>query len=87
MATKAALQMAKDNGEKLYNGPGYHDYISLDGFEDYIIQDGDYIIVTKDLMDLKGASSKEKVKRKSNDPFGEKGSLLFELSESKDWPS
>jgi len=87
IATKAALQMVKDNGEKLYNGPGYHDYISLDGFEDYIIQDGDYIIVTKDLIDLKGASGKEKVKRKDNDPFGEKGSLLFELSESKDWPS
>lgn len=83
LTTKVALQMARDNGEKLYNGEGYHDMIEgLDKIPG-VVQDGDYIEVTRDLVPLKALAAKERRLRKAVDPYEETYSMLVEMAESK----
>jgi GNAT superfamily N-acetyltransferase len=82
MTTQVALQMAKDNGEKLYDGEGYHDLIEVEGIPG-IVREGDYIEVTKDLIPVKAMAQKEKRLRKAVDPYDEKYHLLLEMAESK----
>ena len=83
LTTRVALQMAKDNGEKLYNGDGYHDMVEgLDRLPGVTI-DGDYIVVTQDLYPVRAKAQQEKRLRKATDPYDEKFHLLLEQAESK----
>lgn len=80
--TRVALQMAKDNGEDLYDGEGYHDMLELDGIPG-IVKEGDYIKITQNLAPLKALAQKERMVRKPVDPYEEKKDLLLELADSK----
>lgn len=80
--TEIALQMARDNGETLYIGPGYGDIMELEGI-DHIEQDGNYISLTRDLLPLKALAAKERRARRSNDPYDEIQAALLEMAESK----
>jgi len=81
--TKVALQMARDNGEKLYDGGGYNDM--LEDVEKYpgVEREGDLIVVTRDLVPLRSMAAKEKRLRKAVDPYDEKLYSLQELANSK----
>jgi GNAT superfamily N-acetyltransferase len=82
LTMRVALQMAKDNGEDLYDGEGYHDMMEIDHIPG-IIREGDMIKVTQNLLPLKMLAGKEKRLRKPVDPYGEKLDLLLEMSDSK----
>ena len=82
MTTRVALQMAKDNGEKLYVGEGYHDMLETDGIPG-VVQEGNYLEVTQNLIPLKALAQKEKRLRKAVDPYEEKYNLLLEMAEAK----
>lgn len=82
LTTYAALQMARDSGDKLYNGEGYSDLLELGGL-DNIAQEGDYIWLTKDMIPLKQMGKLEKLMRKKNDPYGETTTLLLEGADAK----
>lgn len=82
--TEIALQMVKDNGDRLFNDPGS----GADLLEDVeqipgVVQDGDYLEVTRDLLPLKMLSSVERRTRKPLDPYGEKYNQLLEMAEGK----
>lgn len=82
MVTRVGLQMARDNGEDLYDGEGYHDMLETDGIPG-VVRQGDRIKVTRDLVPVKAAAQKERRLRKAADTYGEKLSLLLEMAESK----
>ena len=82
LVTKVALQIARDNGEDLYDGEGYHDMLETDGIPG-VVRQGDTLRVTRDILPVKAAAQKEKRLRKAVDPYGEKLSLLLEMAESK----
>jgi len=83
LTTKIALQMARDNGEKLYDGGGYNDL--LEDIEKYpgVEREGNLIVVTRDLVPLRAMAAKEKQQRKAVDPYDEKFYSLQELANSK----
>lgn len=82
MTTRVALQMARDNGEELYDGEEYHDLLEIDGI-DGVVRKGDYLRVTKDLLPVKAMAKREARLRKDGDPFDEKYHALLEIAESK----
>lgn len=82
MATYIGLQMARDNGEKLYNGQGYSDTLELQGLSN-IAQEGDYVWLTKDMYNLKALGKHEKMLRKLNDPYEQTTNLLLEMADAK----
>jgi hypothetical protein len=82
LVTKVALQIARDNGEDLYDGEGYHDMLETEGIPG-VVRQGDTLRVTRDLVPVKAAAQKEKRLRKAVDPYGEKHALLLEMAESK----
>lgn len=84
LTTAIALQMAKDEGSDLYVGQGYSDYIEAD-LVPAAVQEGDYLTLTRDLLNLKQLSRQEARIRKSLDAYGEQYALLLEAAESKDW--
>jgi len=82
--TAIAMQLARDAGEPLYVGRGYGDLIEkkyLKGLPVEVI--GNKISLNEDVIDLGSLSSKEKMKRESENSFGQRLSLLIEKSESK----
>jgi GNAT superfamily N-acetyltransferase len=82
ITTRVALQMARDAGNDIYDGEGYHDMLEIDQIPG-VIREGDYIKVTRDLLPLKAMVLKEKRTRKAVDPLDEKHNLLIEMAESK----
>ena len=82
MATRVALQMARDNGEDLYDGEGYHDMLETEGIPG-VVRQRDTLKVTQDLVPLKSLAQKERRARKAGDPYDEKYHLLLEMAESK----
>lgn len=82
LTTKVALQMARDNGERLYDGEGYHDLLELAGIPG-VVRDGDYLEVTRDLLPLSTMAQKEKRLRRARDPYRETETLLLEMADAK----
>jgi len=82
LTTRVGLQMARDNGENLYDGEGYHDLVEFEGIPG-VVKEGDYIKVTQNLVQVKVLAAKERRVRKAVDPYGEKESLLLEMADSK----
>ena len=82
LTTEVALQIAKDNNEKLYDGEGYHDMMEVDGIPG-VEREGDYIVVTRNLLPVRAMAQKEKRLRRAKDPYDEKSALLLEMAESK----
>lgn len=82
LTTRVALQMARDTGEKLYDGEGYHDMIEVENIPG-VEREGDYITVTKDLLPLRTLAQIEKRTRKAVDPHDELKDTLIEMAESK----
>ena len=85
LVTHVALQMARDNGDTIYDGAsdGISDLIegvdSIPGVE----RDGDYLTVTRDLVPLKALAQVERLTRKRVDPYQEKYHQLLEMAEGK----
>lgn len=82
LTTMAALQLAKELDEPLYNGEGYHDLLDLTGISGFK-RKRNYIHVEKDYMDLRGLARKEKRMRTRVDPYNGKTYLLQEMAEAK----
>ena len=82
LTTRVALQMARDNGEDLYDGEGYHDLLEVDGLPG-VVREGKYIKVTQDLLPLRSMAQKESRLRKAVDPYSEKYNSLLEMAEAK----
>ncbi len=83
LATKIILQMARDNGERLYDGEGYHDLLENVDAIPGVDRDGDYLEVTRDLVPLKQWSRIEKATRGKADPYQEIYNSLVEQAETK----
>lgn len=85
LVTSVALQMAKDNGDTLYDGAA--DGISdlIEGIDNIpgVERDGDYLTVTRDLLPLKTLAQVERLTRKKVDPYQEKYHQLLEMAEGK----
>ena len=85
LVTSVALQMAKDNGDTLYDGAAdgisdlLEDVESIPGVE----RDGDYLTVTRNLLPLKTLAQVERLTRKKVDPYQEKYHQLLEMAEGK----
>jgi hypothetical protein len=84
MATWTALQMARDEGEKTYDGEGYSDVLELEGV-DHVVREGDYVWLDRNVLPLKSLSQKERRLRKKVDRYGEIENLLLEGAEYKKW--
>ena len=84
LATRVALQMAKNNGDQLYDGGGYNDMLEYVDNIPGIKREGNYITVTHDPLPLlRQLSIKEKRIRKAVDPFDEKYYSLQEIANYK----
>ena len=81
LATSIALQMARNNQEKIYIGQGYGDVLELKGVD--VEQDGDYVYLTKDILDLVPLMNYEKRVRRNHDRYDEKYNRLLEMAHSK----
>lgn len=82
LVTSVALQMARDNGDKLYIGGKPSDTVEWEDIPD-VRQRGDYLTLTKDVFPLKDAAKLERILRKRTDPHGEMEYLLREGAEAK----
>lgn len=83
MATYVALQMARNNNEPVYVGPGYADMLELDGIS-HIMVDGNYVRLTQDVLDLGALRRHETaVRRRTDDKYEQKFTLLMEMAHSK----
>lgn len=82
LVTSVAMQMARDEGERVYVGEGYGDIIELEGIPG-VEREGDYAFLTRDVLPLRAMAAKERVARRKVDPHGEIGTLLLEMAESK----
>jgi hypothetical protein len=77
-----ALQMAKDEGEKLYVGSGYGDTLELEGTP-HVEQKDDYAWLTQDAIPIKSLAKLESKIRSVGDPYGERENMLLEIAETK----
>lgn len=82
LVTSVALQMARDNGDKLYIGGKPSDTVEWEDIPD-VRQRGDYLTLTKDVFPLKDAAKLERILRKRTDPQGEMEYHLREGAEAK----
>ena len=82
LVTTIALQMARDEGEPIYVGPGYGDMLEYEKIPD-TQQEGDYVSLTKDALPLRSLGSKEQTIRRKTDRYGQRLSTLLEMAESK----
>ena len=83
LTTQAILQLARDNGHRLYDGEGYHDI--LEGIESIpaVEREGDYLVVTRDLIPLRSAAALERRMRKVADRYGELEAAIQERADAK----
>ncbi len=82
LATSIALQMAKNDGERIYTGDAGADILEIEGISN-VVQDGDYVSLSKDILNLNQLKAQEKRARKPYDPHGEIQTLLLEQADSK----
>jgi len=82
IATYIALQMAKNNKEKIYIGEGYGDLLELDGIQ-HLKKSGDYVRLTKDVVDLPLLRQQEILVRRKHDSYDEKYNRLLEMAHAK----
>lgn len=85
LVTSVALQMAKDNGDTIYDGSADGVSDLLEGVDNYpgVVRDGDYLKVTQNLLPLKSLAQVERLTRKKVDPYQEKYNQLLEMAEGK----
>lgn len=83
LTTRVALQLAKNSGEDLYDGEGYHDMIEINNIPG-VVKEGDYIKINQDVLpSLKEMSDKERMLRRSKDKYNEILYSLVEMAENK----
>lgn len=82
LTTYVALQIARNNKEKIYIGPGYGDMLELEDLQ-HVQIDGDYVCLTKDILDLDLIRKLELVIREQKDQYNEKHIRLLEMAHSK----
>lgn len=81
-ATYIALQMARHNGEDIYVGEGYGDFLETDGLA-HVQVDGDYVSLLKDVLPIKKLGLEEKRFRKKHDSYDEVYHSLVEMADTK----
>ncbi len=83
LTTRAILQLARNNREPLYDGEGYHDL--LEGIEALpgVTRDGDYLIVTQDLLPLQPLATLERQARRKVDPYHGLEAMIMERADAK----
>ena len=82
LVTSIALQMARDNGDKVYIGDKPSDVVEWEGVP-HVRKRGDYLTLTQDVFPVKDAARLERILRKRIDPHGEMEYLLLEGAEAK----
>lgn len=83
LATYLALQIARNNQEKVYIGEGYGDMLELENLSHLQI-DGDYVTLTQDVLDLNRIRSQEYyVRRRYDNTYHEKRDRLIEMAHAK----
>jgi len=82
LATKVAMQMARDNKEAVWVGEGYGDLLELEGLAHIEVKDG-LARLTRDVLPLRRLAQKERQVRKPRDPYQELAGHLLEAAESK----
>ena len=82
LVTSVALQLARDNGDKVYIAAKPSDVVEWEGVP-HVRKRGDYLTLTKDVFPLKDAAKLERLLRKRTDPHGEMEYLLLEGAEAK----
>lgn len=83
-ATEVALQMARNEGFPIYIGTEYGaDMLEIDRVDVPLEVENDRVRATKDVMNLKALSRKEKAIRRKKDPYRELEYLLIEAAEYK----
>jgi len=80
--TKVALQLARDQGEKIYVGEGYGDMVEWKGIPG-IEREGDYLVSTRAFLPLRRLAAKERRLRKAVDPYDEIYYQLLEMADAK----
>lgn len=83
LCNQVALQLARDNGTPIYVGPGYGDMVEADGLP--VEKKGNYISLTRDVINLGQLFNREKATRKKIDPYDEVYDALVETAEGKEW--
>lgn len=83
LTTRAILQLARNKREPLYDGDAYHDL--LEGIEALpgVTRDGDYLIVTQDLLPLQALATLERQARRKVDPYRELEDMIMERADTK----
>lgn len=83
LTTRAILQLARDQGHRLYDGEGYSDL--LEGAEDLpgVVREGDYLVVTEDLLPLHTLAGEEREARRAVDPYRQLEAALAEAADTK----
>jgi len=84
VATYIALQIARNNQEKVYIGQGYGDMLELDGLEDIELQE-DYVELTQDVLNLELLRKAEVKFRKAHDSYDEIYKTLLEVAHGKEY--
>lgn len=82
MATAIGLQMARDQGEKIYVDEAPGDLIEWEQVPHAVYKDG-YVSLKADVMPLKQLALVERRERKPFDPYRQKVDELVEMAESK----
>lgn len=82
LTTYVALQIARNNEEKIYIGPGYGDMLEIEGLQ-HIQVEGDYVSLTEDVLDLDMIRKLELIVRRKNDQYDEKYIRLLEMAHAK----
>lgn len=83
LTTRAILQLARDNGDRLFDGDGYHDILEGVDAIPGVQRDGDYIVVSRDVLPLRTLSTKERASRRAVDPHGEVEVSIMERADAK----
>lgn len=82
LATGILLQMARNQGDKLYIGDLPSDMVELDGVPHVKVEDG-YVTLTQDIHNLKQMRDTERRRRKPMDPHQELEHRIHEAADSK----
>jgi GNAT superfamily N-acetyltransferase len=82
LATAVALQLARDNGERIYVKSRPGDMVDPSGLP-HVKRAKGYLSLTQDILPLADARRVEQVLRKRKDPYDEALYRLLEMAESK----
>lgn len=82
LTTRVGMQLAYDNGYKIYIGRFYGDSVEEKYVPEAIVEK-DYIYLKKPIMDIKKLSKEEKEYRKKHDKFNEMYNSLLETANGK----